>query len=239
MKATKFLPIIGLLGSGLMLSAGRLCADEPAKITTEPTITYFDAKPLTNAKPTDGSTATFVTGGDKTADEIAQYGYKMIEQIGGMMINEVNHELANREISEAVSIMHLKHLELPKPVAGKPTITAIKRTSLLIRDPRNAPDAADTAALNKIHEQLMNDETPDKMLVQKIERAGQPVEWRVYRPIAASQSCLACHGDPKTFRPGVKEALDLLYPEDKAVDYSAREWRGIIRVSMTAPKAAK
>ena len=234
MKATKLFTVISLVGC-LMLAVRSTAADA-AKPTAEPTITYIDM-PATAAGKSDGSTATFVTGSE--ANQIAQYGFKMIEQIGGLMIAEVNRELANREISEAVSVMHLKSLELPKPVAGKPTIKAIKRTSLLIRDPRNAPDAADTAALNKIHEQLMADQTPDKMLVQKIERAGQPIEWRVYRPIAASQSCLACHGDPKTFRPGVKAALDLLYPEDKAVEYGAKEWRGVIRVSLTAPAAAK
>ena len=235
MKAINILTVVGL--AGCMVLAVRSLAADTAKTTTEPTITYLDI-PAPAAK-SDGSTATFITGGDATATQIAQYGFKMIEQIGSMMIAEVNRELANREISEAVSIMHLKTMELPKSAAGRPTITAIKRTSLLIRDPRNAPDASDTAALNKIHEQLMADQTPDKMLLQKIERAGQPVEWRVYRPIAASQSCLACHGDPKTFRPGVKAALDLLYPEDKAVEYGAKEWRGIIRVSLTAPAAAK
>jgi hypothetical protein len=236
MKAINRLTVIGLLGC--LVVAARSSATEGAKPATEATITYLET-PNTVPVVSDGSTAAFVIGGDDTANKIAQYGFKMIEQIGGLMIAEVNRELANREISEAVSLLHLKSMELPKPVAGRPTITAIKRTSLLIRDPRNAPDAADTAALNKIHSQLMADQLPDKMLVQKIERAGQPVEWRVYRPIGASQSCLACHGDPKTFRPGVKAALDLLYPEDKAVDYGAREWRGIIRVSMTAPAAAK
>ena len=234
MKETKLLTVLSL--AGCMMLAARAPAADTAKTTTEPTITYLDIPAPAPAK-SDGSTATFVTGSDAT--QLAQYGFKMIEQIGGKMIDEVNRELANREISEAVSILHLKNLELPKPVAGRPAITAIKWTSLLIRNPRNAPDAADTEALNKIHGQLMADETPDKMLVQKIERAGQPVEWRVYRPIAASQSCLACHGDPKTFRPGVKAALDLLYPEDKAVEYGAKEWRGIIRVSLTAPAAAK
>jgi len=232
MKVTKYPLVLGLVVCLVLVA--RSAAADAGPVTTEPTITYFDATAPAAAK-TDGSAVTFVTGGDATTDQIAQYGFKMIEQIGGLMIAEVNRELANQEIAQAVSILHLKPMELPKPVAGKPVVTAIKRTSLLIRDPRNAPDAADTAALNKIHEQLMADQSPDKMLVQKIERAGQPVEWRVYRPIGASQSCLACHGDPKTFRPGVKEALDLLFPEDKAVDYGAREWRGIIRVSLTAP----
>lgn len=198
-------------------------------------ITYIDL-PTTTTPAKDGSTATFV-GEDATTAAIADYGYKMIDRIGGMMISEVNRELATREIKEAVSIMHLKGMELPKPVPGKPTVTAVKRTSLMLRDPHNAPDAADAEALEKIHKQLMAEQSPDKMILQKIEQPGQPVEWRVYRPIAATQSCLACHGDPKTFKPGVKEALDILYPEDKAVDYSSHEWRGVIRVSMAAPAA--
>ena len=236
MKATNFL-VSSVIFAGLIPAV--LSAADDLPTAANPTkVTYFDSPAVTAAAKTDGSTTAFVNPEDATAAAIGQYGYKMIERIGGMMITEVNHELANREISQAVSIMHLKSLELPKPVAGKPTVTAIKRTSLMLRDPHNAPDAADTEALEKIHKQLMADESPDKMLVQKIEKPGQPVEWRVYRPIAASQSCLACHGDPKTFKPGVKEALDSLYPEDKAIDYSAQEWRGMIRVSLTAPTPA-
>ncbi|HRG55235.1 MAG TPA: DUF3365 domain-containing protein [Lacunisphaera sp.] len=226
---------------GSLLLSGLSAADKAEKPAAQPQgkVTYFDAAGSNATAKADGSTATFVSSDDPAVKDIAQYGFKTIERIGGMMISEVNQELATREIAQAVGIMHLKSLELPKPVAGKPTVTAIKRTSLMLRDPRNAPDAADAAALDKIHTQLMADESPDKMLVQKVERAGQPVEWRVYRPIAASQSCLACHGDPATFRPGVKAALDLLYPEDKAVEYGAKEWRGVIRVSLTAPTAAK
>ncbi|MEJ1973518.1 MAG: DUF3365 domain-containing protein [Lacunisphaera sp.] len=109
--------------------------------------------------------------------------------------------------------LHLKNLELPKPVAGQPAITAVKRTSLMLRDPRNAPDAADAAALEKIHQQLMNDEKPDAMIFQRVDRPNQPTEWRVYRPIATSKSCLVCHGDPEKFRPEVKAALNHLYPQ--------------------------
>jgi hypothetical protein len=75
--------------------------------------------------------------------------------------------------------------------------------------------------------------------VQKIAPPDQPVEWRVYRPIATTQSCLACHGDPANFKPGVKEVLDRLYPGDKAIDYSRQEYRGVLRVSLAMPEAAK
>jgi hypothetical protein len=233
MKVTKY-SVLSVLSGGLLLVG--LSAADKAPPTAPTKITYFDAETVPSGAKPDGAVYTFVDSADPAAAKIAQLGHKTIDQIGGRLIDEVKHELATKETSLAVSIMHLKGMELPKPVAGQPTITAIKRTSLMLRDPNNAPDGADMAALDKIHKQLMADESPDKILVQRIEQTGKPVEWRVYRPIAASQACLACHGDPKTFRPGVKEALDHQYPEDKAVDYSAQEWRGVIRVSI-APAA--
>lgn len=235
MKVTKY-SVLSVLSGGLLLLG--LSAADKMPLPAPTTITYFDGETVANGPRPDGAIYTFVDSGDPAAAEIAQFGYKTIDRIGGMLISEVTHELATKETSLVVSVMHLKGLELPKPVTGQPTITAIKRTSLMLRNPSNAPDGADQAALDKIHKQLMADQLPDKMLVQRIEQTGKPVEWRVYRPIATSQSCLACHGDPKTFRPGVKEALDRQYPEDKAVDYSAHEWRGMIRVSV-APAAKK
>ncbi len=224
----------------VLLTAPLLAADAPSKTPTPPTnvIKYFDSEKLPPGPRPDGAVYTFVDSADPAVAEIAQYGFKVIEQIGAQLVNETTRELATKETHLAVAVMHLKGMQLPKPVAGKPTVTAVKRTSLLLRDPRNAPDGADAAALDKIHVQLMADQSPDKMLVQKTEMPGQPVEWRVYRPIASSKSCLACHGDPSKFSPGVKEALDRMYPEDKALDYSAQEWRGVIRVTLV-PAAKK
>ncbi len=239
MKATNY-SMLGILSGGLMLVGLSAAEKVPAKPAAPTTITYFDGETIAGGTKPDGAVYTFVDSADPAAAEIAQFGYNAIDRIGGMLIAEVKHELATKETSLAVSVMHLKGMELPKPVAGQPTITAIRRTSLMLRAPVNAPDGADQAALDRIHKQLMADQSPDKMLVQRIEQSGKPVEWRVYRPIAASQACLACHGDPKTFSPGVKEALDQQYPEDKAIDYSAHEWRGVIRVSVApATSAAK
>ena len=236
MKATKF-SFLSVVAGGLMMAG--LSADDNLPTPANPTkITYFDSATVPAGTRPDGAAYTFVESNDPASADIAQFGFKMIDKIGSMLIDEVKSELATKETSETVSVMHLKGLELPKPLPGRPSITAIRRTSLMLRDPLNAPDGADLAAMDKIHKQLMADQSPDKMLVQKIEQPGKPVEWRVYRPIASSQSCLACHGDPKTFRPGVKEALDRYYPEDKAIDYSAQEWRGVIRVSIAAAAAA-
>jgi Protein of unknown function (DUF3365) len=225
--------VLTSISSCAILAAGLTAADSPPAKAE-----YIDSA-STAVKGTSMGDAkfSFVAGADPAVEPIATFGFNEIARIGGMMVSQVNEALVNDDIGVAVAAMHLKNMELPKPVAGKLALTAVKRTSLMLRDPLNTPDAADAAALERIHEQLMNDEKPDAMIVQRIDRPGQPVEWRVYRPIATSKSCLVCHGDPAKFRPEVKAALDHLYPQDKAVDYQAQEYRGVIRVSIAAPAA--
>lgn len=220
------------------LAAGLKAADAPqpaAPIATG----YFDGKdnPITGTPLSGDAKFSFVDSANPAVAPLAKAGFDEITRVGTLMVNQVGQALVSDDLGTMVSVMHLKNLTPPKPVAGKPTITAVKFTSLMLRDPLNKPDAADAAALAKIHQELMDNEKPDSMLVQRVERTNLPTEWRVYRPIAASKSCLVCHGDPKTFKPEVKAALAKFYPEDKASDYSAQEWRGVIRVSVAEAKA--
>lgn len=195
-------------------------------------ITYTDsAKVPAGSKPT-GAVYTFMDPADPSLADIVSAGYKAIDQVGTKLVSETTKELATKETHLAVSVLHLKNMELPKSAEGAPKVTAVKRTSLHIRNPLNTPDGADRAALMKISDQMTEEGTVAKVIVQKIEQEGHAAEYRVYRPIAVSKSCLACHGDPKTFASGVKAALDQQYPMDQAVDYSAQSWRGVLRVSV-------
>ena len=78
-------------------------------------------------------------------------------------------------------------------------------------------------------------------LVQRIEQAGQPTEWRVYRPIGVSSRCLICHGDVEQIPIDVQAVLELRYPQDRATGYTSNQWRGVIRISLEklAPPTAK
>ena len=224
----------GLILTTILLTASVRAVDAPTPTPVGPMkiLEYFDNDSLPAGPRPDGAIFTFVDSAEPSVAVLSRYGSKVIEDVGAMLVNETTKELATKETRLAVSELHLKGMELPKQVIGRPKVTAVKRTSLMLRDPHNAPDGADMAALKRIRAQLIAGDAPDKVIVQKIEIPGKPLEWRVYRPIAASKSCLACHGDPAKFSPGVKEALDHLYPEDKAVDYSAQDWRGVIRVTL-------
>lgn len=165
-------------------------------------------------------------------------GERLIDRIGGSLLVETERTLATKGLDEAVELLHLKSLALPRPVPGRPRVTAIKLTSFRVRAPKNTPDAADLAALDLVRIALQSGEAPPKVLVQKVELPGVPPEWRVYRPIAVNPQCLLCHGAPESLQPQVRYLLERHYPEDRATGYQAGEWRGLIRVSYEAPPAA-
>lgn len=131
--------------------------------------------------------------------------------------------------------MHLKNYKLPAATPGQPAVTAIKRTSLRVRNPANTPDIADRAALETIARQIERGDPVSSLLVQQVSLPGQPAEWRVYRPMVVLRQCLDCHGADSTLAFGVADALQALYPTDTATGYRPGEWRGLIRVSIVEP----
>ncbi|MBA4136850.1 MAG: hypothetical protein C0518_05990 [Opitutus sp.] len=173
---------------------------------------------------------------EPTTTELARSGERLIDRIGGSLMMEVERMLGTKGLEAAVPELHLKYLNPPRPVEGRPRVTEIRRTSFRVRERRNAPDAADLAALELIRASLNSGEQPPKVLVQKVERPRAATEWRVYRPISVGPNCLLCHGPVESLQPAVRNALERYYPEDKATEYSAYDWRGVIRVSYELPE---
>jgi len=185
----------------------------------------------------DDATATWVDSADPSVSAIRQSGEKVIDQIGRRLISEVNHLVAEQGLAKAVAAVHLKDFALPKSEPGQPQVTAIKRTSLSLRNPANQPDIADQLALDLIKTALADGDPVPSLLVQRLERPAGPVEWRVYRPLTTMPICLNCHGPIETLKPEVSSYLAEHFPSDQAIGYSARQWRGLIRVSLADPGA--
>lgn len=176
---------------------------------------------------------TWIESNDPAAAEIRRLGEAMIQRAGNNLISEVNRVISTKGPEAGIEELHLKQLKLPAGVPGQPRVTALKRTSLKVRNPANLPDNADLAALMTIQSALADGDTPPKVLVQQLAAEGaEPAEWRVYRPIVMATTCLVCHGPVGALEPGIKTKLERLYPGDKATDYSANEWRGVMRVSI-------
>ncbi len=192
-----------------------------------------------DTSPTDVSQPfTWIDPADPAAAAIRQTGEQLINRVGNLLIFEVERSIAEKGLVKSLDAMHLKTLVLPQPEPGRPRVMAIKRTSLALRSPANQPDAPDRAALDKINLALNEGAEVPLLLIQRLESANAPAEWRVYRPITTMPQCLKCHGPLESLLPEIRDYLTRQYPEDRAIGYAGYQWRGIIRVSLAAAEPA-
>jgi hypothetical protein len=191
------------------------------------------------ASPVVSPSFTWVDPADPAVAAVRQAGEQSISRVAIMLIYEVERGIAADGLAKTIETVHLKNLVLPKLAPGLPRVTAVKRTSLGLRNPANLPDAADSAALAKIDAAIKDGMDVPTLLIQRLEPVAAPVEWRVYRPITTQPVCLNCHGPRTELRPEVREFLAKHYPTDNAADYSAYQWRGVIRISLAADATAK
>jgi mono/diheme cytochrome c family protein len=177
--------------------------------------------------------ATFAEADTPEVAEIRKLGEAAINRLATQLVREVTSAMAKDGPEGAVETCHLKAVPITNgTVAGLPRITAMKRTSFRLRSPANAPDAAEKIALDHIQQLLDNGDSPPPLLVQRVEAPPAAPEWRVYKPLGIMPKCLACHGDSAGQSEALKTKLAALYPGDKASNYSAGEWRGLIRVTV-------
>jgi hypothetical protein len=187
-----------------------------------------------------GPVASFVDPDSEEVKEIRDVGERAINRLGVTLVNEVSVAVAKSGAEKAIDVCHLKALPLTGEIlSGMPRITAVKRTSLKLRNPANAPDAAESLALARVEKDISKGVLP-KVLVQRIENAGQKPEWRVYRPVGVAQQCVTCHGSRESLSPELQARLAERYPTDQATGYAVGQWRGLIRVSVAeAPPPVK
>ena len=118
--------------------------------------------------------------------------------------------------------------EVRADAAAREKLT-VRRVSLRIRNPANAPDD---------HERRVLEEwAKGKAEVRSEVVAGEGgPELRWMRPVHVNSLCLACHGAPDEIDPGVKEALARRYPGDRATGFRDGDLRGAISVRVPIPR---
>jgi hypothetical protein len=179
--------------------------------------------------------AYFVDADSAEVREIRALGERAITRVGMSLVSEVSSTIAKQGVEKAVEVCHLKALPLTgEIIAGMPRITAVKRTSLKLRNPANAPDEAEKRALDRFAWKL-DDGNPPSVLIQRLDHPAVGTEWRVYRPVVILQQCVTCHGAVENQPPGLRATLQERYPDDAASGYRLHDWRGLIRVSVSEP----
>ncbi len=101
----------------------------------------------------------------------------------------------------------------------------VARTSLKLRNPKNAPDEWEREMLLQFEKRLASGEAFDKLVAVQ----HSDTQFKLIKAIPTGALCLSCHGEQ--LPPEVGEALREHYPDDKATGFEVGEIRGAFVVS--------
>jgi Protein of unknown function (DUF3365) len=105
----------------------------------------------------------------------------------------------------------------------------VARTSLKLRNPKNAPDAWEAKVLKEFEARKAKGEDPAQMEYSEIIVGKHEFRYMKAIAIPANAPCLTCHGD--TIDPAVGTKLKTLYPQDQATGYKQGDVRGAFTIT--------
>ena len=106
----------------------------------------------------------------------------------------------------------------------------VRRVSLRPRNPKAVPDAWERAALEDFDRRAAAGESLATLeKAEVVVEGGQSVQ-RYMRALPTQSLCLACHGESAQLSPAVSARLKELYPDDRAVGYTAGQIRGAMTI---------
>lgn len=113
----------------------------------------------------------------------------------------------------------------------------IRRVSQRVRNVDDTPDPAERELLERLAEMHRAATLPAE-LAEVVRAPDGTYQLQYMRPIMVRSGCLACHGDPAGFEPGVRALLAKRYPEDRATGYAPGDLRGAVsvRVPLASPR---
>lgn len=150
--------------------------------------------------------------------------------MGGLM-TELSAALAKGGPGEAVRVCGETAQRISDETARTEGFT-VRRTSLRVRNPVNAPDAWEQGVLESWQEK---GDAADHAAV--VDGPGGRT-FRFLRPIRLRPLCVQCHGDARQISDDVKAALRERYPDDRAVGFREGDLRGAVSVSIPVPAPA-
>jgi hypothetical protein len=155
------------------------------------------------------------------------------------LLQVLNDEIAKGGPESAVEACKEKAPQMAK-AASDQSGWAIRRVSLLNRNPKAVPDAWERAALEDFDRRAAAGESPTTLEKGEIVAAGERREYRYMKALPVQQVCLACHGPADKIKPEVTSKLLSHYPADKGTGYSIGQIRGAItirRLATTVPNS--
>jgi hypothetical protein len=147
-------------------------------------------------------------------------------------LNETLRTRMGRSLKEsgprsAMSVCAYQAQALAEEV-GKNEGVKVKRTSLKLRNPANAPDDYEKQLLARLSAEAREGNLSDEYMDERRELGRKVV--RYAKPLVVGAFCVTCHGRAEEIPEDVRKALETRYPEDAATGYREGDFLGIVSV---------
>lgn len=106
----------------------------------------------------------------------------------------------------------------------------VGRSSHLLRNPKNAPDAFTAAAIDDFVAREAAGEAVDSLAAAAIVEEDGARVFHMVKAIPTGEPCVVCHGGDNV-KDEVVAALAEMYPEDKARGFTPGQMRGVFTLS--------
>ncbi len=167
---------------------------------------------------------------DKLSDnEIQQYIVKG-KEIGKATVNHLGKNLMKNMkaggTAQAIPFCNASAQPLTDEITSKYNVT-LKRTSLKIRNSKNAPNTTEKELLNQYLKSISKGEK-----LKPVVKKDSNGKVHFYAPIKLEGKCLACHGTVgKEVSQKTDSILKALYPNDKATGFKIGDLRGMVNIT--------
>jgi hypothetical protein len=149
---------------------------------------------------------------------------------GAALIGELQKAIAAGDVASAIGVCNTMAPQIAADKSAELKMS-IGRTSLKLRQPKNAPDAWELVQLKRFEERKAAGEAPPTIEVgEYVEKDGKRV-FRYMKAIPTAALCLNCHGT--SLAPEVQAKLKELYPADAATGFNAGDLRGAFTITET------
>jgi len=166
---------------------------------------------------------------DEQVDHYTEQGKTIAEASFKALSSQLKTAIQSGGVKQAVALCNAVALPLTDSLSFQHG-AVIKRTSLQLRNPKNAPDSMEVKML-KIYKQMSRMRNP--VLVPKILEKNE-TEIQFFAPIIIkNETCLKCHGVlGDTMNEEDSAFIKQHYPNDEATGYKMGQVRGMWSITL-------
>lgn len=153
---------------------------------------------------------------------LSERSREIIQTFASRLQNELQQAMAQGGPVNAIDVCKVHAPQIAAELSTDGWL--VRRTSLKVRNPLNAPDEFEREILEDFQQKKADGWAVEKLAYYKMKEYGNTTEFRYMKAIPTQQICLTCHGE--NIPAEVRAKLDATYPSDEARGYQEGDIRG-------------